>query len=120
LFGLNFSTEENEQIEEVEPVENTEIKKSKKEVTLFADASNVDPTHKINYELEKKMQENVSPDEETIAIYKKTNDGTEEVCRDLATGTAHIGEVKIRQIYSLTKVFAGFLILIRSAKVFVM
>lgn len=91
LFGLNFAIEDNDKIEEVAPIELP----VKKDATIIADKSNKDDTQKISYEpAQQDMQEDVSPQEDTIAMYKNEINYTQEVCKDLVAGTAEVEAVR--------------------------
>ena len=89
LFGLNFAIEDSDKIEEVAPIEVP----VKKDATIIADKSNKDDTQKINYEPSQDMQEDVSPQGDTIAMYKNEINYTQEVCKDLVAGTAEVEAV---------------------------
>ncbi|BBM82998.1 hypothetical protein [Candidatus Uabimicrobium amorphum] len=97
LFGLDFTIEDNEKIEEVAPIEPS----VKKDATIIADNSSKDDTQKIHYEPTQDMQENVSPQEDTIAMYKNEINYTQEVCKDLAASTAEFEAVSRPQRFSL-------------------
>ena len=107
LFGLNFAIDDNEKIEEIAPIELP----TKKDATIIADHSNKDDTQKINYEPQTQdLQEDVSPQEDTIAMYKNEIYYTQEVCKDLIAGTSEVEAVHQPQRFSWIAVVIAVII----------